>query len=362
MKKPFRILVVTLSILVAILALAAIAVFLLVDHPRQIQPAFLESPADASELRPGQEITVLSWNVQYFAGKGYVFFYDLWDGSGPDEKPSEQAIALTLEGAAALVRELDPDLILLQEIDQDSGRTYFGDQLALFRGLIGPEWRAEASAWYWRAAFVPHPRVMSKVGMKLAILSKYGISSATRHQLPRMGGDPVTRAFNFRRAVLEARLPIQGGSELAVLTTHLDAFAQGAETMALQVAKLESLLDGLSAEGVPWIASGDFNLLPPGPAYDDLPPDQSVYYQKETELARFFEKYASVPSAADMAGPERAAWYTHFPNDPAVSAPDRTIDYFFFPKALRLEGARVVRDAALGLSDHLPLVARFVVP
>ena len=362
MKKLSRILAVALSVLVALVALAALAVFLMVDHPRQTQPAFLESGEGAPRLRHGQELTVLSWNVQYFAGKGYVFFYDLWDGSGPDEVPSEEAIALTLEGAAALVREIDPDIILLQEIDEDSGRTYFGDQLALFRGLIGPAWRVEASAWYWRASFVPHPRVMAKVGMKLAVLSKYEISAATRHQLPRMGGDPVTRAFNFRRAVLEARLPVEGGGELAVLTTHLDAFAQGDDTMARQVAKLENLVDGLSAEGVPWIASGDFNLLPPGRAYGDLPAEQSVYYQKETELARFFGKYGSVPPLEAMEGPDRAAWYTHFPNDPAVSAPDRTIDYFFFPKTLELKEARIIRDDALSLSDHLPMFARFVIP
>ncbi|HOX18742.1 MAG TPA: hypothetical protein PKW82_09820, partial [Spirochaetales bacterium] len=131
MKKLSRILAVALSVLVALVALAALAVFLMVDHPRQTQPAFLESGEGAPRLRHGQELTVLSWNVQYFAGKGYVFFYDLWDGSGPDEVPSEEAIALTLEGAAALVREIDPDIILLQEIDEDSGRTYFGDQLAL---------------------------------------------------------------------------------------------------------------------------------------------------------------------------------------------------------------------------------------
>jgi endonuclease/exonuclease/phosphatase family metal-dependent hydrolase len=113
---------------------------------------------------------------------------------------------------------------------------------------------------------------------------------------------------------------------------------------------------------VPWLASGDFNLLPPGPAYDDLPASQSVYYSRVSELERFFGKYASVPSIEAMSGPARADWYTHFPNDPAVSGPDRTIDYFFFPPSLALLDARIVRGTALALSDHLPMVARFLVP
>jgi endonuclease/exonuclease/phosphatase (EEP) superfamily protein YafD len=49
---------------------------------------------------------------------------------------------------------------------------------------------------------------------------------------------------------------------------------------------------------------------------------------------------------------------TAFSNDPRVSKPDRTLDFFFHaPRLTRLDA--FVRRADTCISTHLPLVARF---
>jgi endonuclease/exonuclease/phosphatase family metal-dependent hydrolase len=304
----------------------------------------------------------MSWNVQYMAGTGYVFWYDLLDGSGPDDRPSAQDIATTLEQVAEIIADEDPDVVLLQEVDDGADRTDGEDQLAGLQELLGDAYPCEASAFYWKAAFVPHPRIMGSVGMKLSTISRYQIDEATRHQLPQMPSDPLTRQFDIRRAILEVRLPVDGGQDLVVLNTHLDAFAQGSDTMERQVALTADLLDELSAAGQPWIIGGDFNLLPPGDQYEALGPDQREYYAPQSELSVLTDRYGSVPSLEQANGPDAEDWFTHLPNDPAVDEPDRTIDYLFHSPDLELGDHDVRHGDALEVSDHLPVVATYRLP
>lgn len=348
--------------LLGLIVLLVAAVWLSTFHPPSVRAEPVSCPSDAPTLRPGQNLEVMSWNVQYMAGKGYVFWYDLFDESGPDERPSPEAITATFEQVVRVISGEAPDVILLQEIDDGASRTDREDQLERLLGMLPDDYVCSASAFYWKALFVPHPRIMGSVGMKLSTISRYRIDEATRYQLPVMPSDPLTRQFNFRRAVLEVRMPVDGGGSLVALNTHLDAFAQGTDTMQQQVALTVGLLDELTAAGNPWVIGGDLNLLPPGPQYQNLPPDQRVYYEADSELAVLTDAYPSVPSVAEANGPAAAAWYTHYPNDPAVAGPDRTIDFLFFSPLLTLGDHFVRTSDTQQISDHMPVVATYSLP
>lgn len=352
----------TAGVCAGIVAVAALALWATTYHPEAVQPERMVCAATASVLEPGQTVKVLSWNVQYMAGKQYVFFYDLFDGSGPDERPSPGEITKTFNEVARVIRSENPDIILIQEIDDGSKRTDYENQLARLLSLLPAEYSCYSDSYYWKASFVPHPRIMGKVGMKLAVISKYKIGAATRYQLELIPADPVTKQLNFKRAVLEVRFPVQGAKDFVVMTTHLDAFAQGSNTMERQVAQVRSLLDGLSAAGNPWIIGGDFNLLPPGPSYTLLPSDQRVYFNETTELSLITDRYRSVPSLSEINGPARDAWFTHFPNDPAAKNPDRAIDYLFMSDTVKIGKHYIRQKDARAISDHFPLVAEIVLP
>jgi endonuclease/exonuclease/phosphatase family metal-dependent hydrolase len=356
-KSIFKI-IVPITVLLALLLMGfSSLVWITTYHPLRVEPVPVYSRGPAPVLQAGQAVKVMTWNIQYLAGKNYVFYYDLLDGSGPDERPSAKDIAVTLDEAVRVIKEEDPDILLLQEVDCGAKRTDYRDQLADLLVRLPKEYCSYASAWYWKAAFVPHPRIMGAVGMKLAVISKYRISQALRHQLPVMPGDIFTRQFNFRRAVLEARLPVSDGSEFAALSTHLDAFAQGSSTMERQVARVKGLLDSLERQSIPWVIGGDWNLLPPGDAYGRLGPKQREYYKPKTELASFFDDYLAVPSVREADGDSAKYWFTHFPNDPDAGGPDRTIDFLFLSRRLLLGRHYVRQHDTERISDHFPVAA-----
>ena len=350
-----------LSGLLIIGGLLALLIWAITYHPADVQEEAVVCRPDAPILEPGQTLKVLTYNVQYMAGKNYVFFYDLPGNAGPDERPSAADIEATLRAVARIIQAEDPDVVLLQEVDDGAARTDTEDQLARLLALLPPDYRCHTAAFYWKADFVPHPRIMGAAGQKLAIISKYQINRATRYQLPLAPADPVTRQFSPKQAILAAGLPVAGRQDFALLTTHLEVANRGSEVMQQQVAAVAERLDALDRNGFPWLIGGDFNLLPPG-QYERLAKRQQPHFRAETELKPLVDRYPVIPAPADVTGENGAAWLTMFTNDPATAGPDRTVDYLFFSEKLSLLDGYVRQHDTLAISDHLPVIAEFRVP
>ncbi len=327
-------------------------------HPEPEQAETVYCSDDVPEW-DGRPLKVLSWNVQYMAGKSYVFFYDLVDGSGPDERPSPEEIEKTLHEVARIIKDEKPDIILLQELDDGAAKTDYRDQLADLLALL-PGSYCHASAFYMKSAFTPHPRILGSTGMKLSTISRFRIRDAVRYQLPTMPDNFIVKLFNFKRAVLEVRIP-SNSKEVAFLNTHTDAFAQGSQTMQNQVQRIHDILAGLRSEGIPFVIGGDFNLLPPHVSRKELHPSAWVYYNDESEIIPLFEDFQSGATIEELTGPNRARYFTAFPNNPAIKGPDRTIDYLFYDGLLK-NSYYVRQHDTLAISDHMPLVAEFALP
>lgn len=327
-------------------------------HPEPVETLPTPCTGAPPSLEPGQTVRVLSWNVQFMAGKGYYFFFE----GGPDVRPESADIEKTLDAVAEIITRENPDIVLLQEVDVNAKRTDYRDQVQNLLDRLPDAYPCRSSAYYWKAAFVPHPKIMGAVGMKLVTLSKYRIDAATRYRLPLIPENALRQQFNLKRAVLQTDLPIEGGGIFAVLNTHLSAFAQGTDTLERQVLVIKQIMDRLSQNGIPWIAGGDFNLLPPGPAYSRLPGEEKADYRPQSEIIPLFNAYHAVPSLDEANGDHYERWYTHFPNDPAIKKPDKTIDYIFYGNSVKLRGHHVRHADTLAISDHLPVVAEFTIP
>ena len=76
-------------------------------HPEAIQEEPVVSLSDAPLAKPGQLLKIMTWNIQYLAGKNYVFWYDLDDWSGPDVRPSPADLADTLTAAVDIINDED---------------------------------------------------------------------------------------------------------------------------------------------------------------------------------------------------------------------------------------------------------------
>lgn len=354
-----RTLMYALAIVAVLFAAISAAVWFTAYHPGEVRSEDVFRTGSPPVLKPGQRVKVLSWNVQFMAGKGYHFFFE----GGKDLRPSPEDIRNTLDAVAGIIRNEDPDIILLQEVDVGARRTDYMDQVQELLKRLPDTYLCRASTFYWKALFVPHPKIMGSVGLKLLTLSKYRIDSATRYQLPLIPENFLRQQFNLRRALLETRFPISGGGVFTVMNTHLSAFSAGTDTLELQVHEVKTILDKLSENHIAWIAGGDFNLLPPGPeAYNRLPEFEKSDYRRESEIKSLFAKYRAVPGTEEVKGAGYEKWYTHFPNGPHPGRPDKTIDYIFYSVDLALGRHYVRRNDTLDISDHLPVVAEFTLP
>ena len=323
-------------------------------------------------------LKVMSYNVQYMASKNYVFFYDV-DVDDPvrleavtnagktlASAPSEKHVRWTLDQVAELIIDQDPDIVLLQEMNgAGDSRTYYTDMTQeLLERLPADRYACQTQAPYWQAEFIFHPDILGPVDMRLVTLSKYRILEALRHQLPMPDRNFVVRPFHFQRALLESRIATHSGAPLAVINTHFEAWAAGTGVMDRQVAATKSLLQSLDRDSIPWVLGGDLNLLPP----DDNRQRGRIlaagtgFYDENPQIAALYQRYRAVPSLDDLLSDEAPAWYTHFPNDPTVGGPDRTIDYLFFSDQWSLDDAEVLHDGTLSISDHLPVIGVYSLP
>ena len=334
------------------------SVYFTTYHPDAIEDETIISLASAPQLIPGQRLKILSWNLQFLAGRpNNNFFYD----GGSDPWPSLQTVTANAKAVANIIRQEDPDIILLQELDDGAERTHFQDQLQLILSLLPADYAVHTSSFYWLADFVPHSELLGGVGMKMSIISKYRLADARRYALPPISTDDIlARQYNLKRAIQGTYLPIEGGGKLNLLNTHLSAYAQGSDTMLRQVAMVDKVLEDYAAGGEPVLIAGDFNLLPSDAAYRNLGAGSRKYYNESgTEIAPLLERYSSVPSLPETLGANRHDWFTHIANDNHSETPDKTIDYIFYTGKLALREHYVRSLDTLRISDHLPVVANF---
>ncbi len=320
----------------------------------------------------------MSYNVQYMASKNYVFFYDI-NIDDPERvaavknankriasRPSREHVLWTLDKVAELIREEDPDVVLLQEVNGgDDSRTHYIDHtLELLNRLPGKLFPCRSEAPYWKAEFVFHPEVLGPVNMQLVTLSKYRIEKSVRHQLPRKANNFLVAPFDFQRALLESHIATDRDQSIALINTHYEAWAAGTGIMEKQVARTEALLQSLDSANIPWVLGGDLNLLPP----DDNRQRQRIlaartgYYDENPQIKPLYDKYRGIPSLQHLTSGDPRAWYTHFPNDPTATGPDRTIDYHFYSQQWSLDDAYIVQEKALHISDHLPVIGVYSLP
>lgn len=312
-----------------------------------------------ASLAPGQPLKVMTWNVQYLAGKRYVFWYD--EARGDDTRPTEEDLAFNLDEVARVIRAEQPDIVLLQELDKGAKASDYQDQLALLRERLADLYPCAVQAYQWKAEFVPDTHIAGSVGRTLATLSRYPIQRAQRVQLPLESDNVLSRLLEPQRAVLVSYLPMPEGGQLAVLNTQLARHEAGSDLQLRQVQALEKLVDQFERQGTPWLLGGDFNLLPLG-QHRRLKPQQQPLYSADSELHVLWDKYPMIPSNAEATGADREAWLTHFPNDPRLEGPDRTLDYLFHSPKLRRVEAEVLQQDTLEISDHLPVSARLLLP
>ncbi len=214
--------------------------------------------AGAAKLPADGTLTVLCWNIGYGGLGQYSDFF--MDGGKSARSADKMQVSDYLAGIYSTIYNTDgrPDLILLQEVDVDSSRTYGIDETALLTADNA------AFALNYSCPFVPLPfPPMGKVNSGLFTTTDYAVDSAERIQLPCPFSWPL-RIANLKRCLLVSYLPIEGSDrQLVLVNLHLEAYDEGEGTIA-QTNQLRDFILSEYEKGNYVIAGGDFNQVFPG--------------------------------------------------------------------------------------------------
>lgn len=329
-------------------ALAAVtALFLLVSYITEYRPRATEE-LYVSPLPPPpvpDTLTIVTWNIGYGGlGDNMDFFYD----GGRRVRDSKERSAVNLREIISVLDSLDADMILLQEVDITSRRSYRTDQrLATARALEGYR---DYFALNYRAFFVPIPvrNPIGKVKSGMLLLTKYEPVDVTRYDYPSRFGWPE-RMFNLKRGLLSARFTTSRGDTLMINNTHSTAYDAG-QMRGREAEFLGALLLGASSKGTKSITGGDWNQYPPeyAPAAEEL---ANEYFKPLPVERRYFDGFAdfvydgSTPSARFLDKPyERGDTAT-------------VIDFFLVSRGLRVLSIETL-DLGFRASDHNPVVMK----
>lgn len=322
-------------------------------RPAPIEAVPVSAEPDLPALPRDRAFTLVSWNIQFAGSRSHRFFYD---GGRAVSVPTPEVLDNCRKIAGAL-DVLGADVALLQEVDRGAHRTGGVDQLAEL--VAHGAWPAWASTPYYQSRYVPVPRhePLGRMSLHLATLSRFRLARARRLALSPMREGWLRQQFNLRRAALETGMPIEGGGELVTLNAHLSAFSRGDGTLSRQLAECEEAATAALRAGHRVILAGDFNALPPGDDPSRLP-DPGEYAEKISPITPLLAHWSS-PCTADAYALDPQRYRSYVPW--GSNEPDRVLDWLLHGVGVIVEDYRIDRRF-VGLSDHLPLVARIRLP
>jgi endonuclease/exonuclease/phosphatase family metal-dependent hydrolase len=244
------------------------------------------------------------------------------------------------------LEENPAEVIAFQEIDYDSRRSYYIDQLQTIAVKAGYPYGAKAVNWDKRYVHFPYwpPSVhFGKTISGQAVLSRYPILDTERIVLQKRGDTPFYyNTFYLDRLIQVVKNKIAAHT-LVVLNVHLEAWEQKTrENQAKRVLDIYRYYK----DKYPVLVVGDFNALPPAALQKKNFADESNSDFTQDKTIEIILSEKSLKTAFP------GSTFT-FPAD----KPTRKLDYIFYEhEKMNLLDTRVVY---IDSSDHLPLVMQF---
>lgn len=201
-----------------------------------------------------EKIRVLSFNIGYAnLGEESDFFMD----GGKNVRNGDRELVLkNMEGILEIIEDADADILLVQEADVDSTRSFGINSFQKIKESYGGSCAYAAN---YICDFVPFPwPPIGKVHSGIMTSSVLEMTAAQRIALPCPFSWPVSAA-NLKRCLLVTYTDIEGtDKQLVTVNLHLEAYDDGEGKIA-QTKMLWEVLESEYAKGNYVIAGGDFN-------------------------------------------------------------------------------------------------------
>lgn len=272
--KMFRkILLLPAAILVLASAGYAAYVFLTYNRIPDRQTLSVEGGAEQAAER-GREYTIVSYNVGFGAyTPDFTFFMD---GGKESRARSKESVLECVRGCADTALSYDPDLVLFQEVDTDSTRSFHVDERALIREMFDAEGSFDSVfAQNYHSAYLLAPITKPHGASNSGLLTQSGlnITESLRRSLPVASG--IKKILDLDRCYSISRIPVDDGRDLVLFNAHLSAYGTDAEQGNAQ---LEMLFGDMRTEyqkGNYVVCGGDFN--------HDFTADSRLYFNPGTD-------------------------------------------------------------------------------
>ena len=200
---------------------------------------------------------VASANIGFGAySADYSFFMD---GGKESRARSADAVRENVTGEAALLAQLAPELLLLQEVDTDGTRSHHVDETAyIVRAMAGCE-VDEVFAQNYDSPYLLYPLTAPHGANRSGILtlSRFPVSSAVRRELPVESG--LMKLLDLDRCYSVSRIPTANGRELVLYNLHLSAYTSDGTIATEQLGLLCADMLAEYEAGNYCVAGGDFN-------------------------------------------------------------------------------------------------------
>ena len=242
-----------LIFLLLIISLLLIILTLVEYKPEDRENIHTIGDASKEALNMDEEYSITSFNIGYGGlGETEDFFMD----GGKTIRPESKAIIENnIKNIKEKIIDLNSDFVLIQEVDEDSKRSYGMDQVKelLLEDMEG------SFAYNYRAKYVPFPfPPIGKVNSGILTMGKYRIKDSERLSLPNPFSWPV-RTVNLKRAIQITRYPIENKeNDFVLINFHLEAFDSG-EGKIEQTKLLSKIIVEEYEKGNYVIAGGDWN-------------------------------------------------------------------------------------------------------
>jgi endonuclease/exonuclease/phosphatase family metal-dependent hydrolase len=256
MKRVLKLLLILLLLILA--AAAGLVIWLSATEfrPRSIEQVEVSGGSEFKELKLGEELELLCWNIGYGGlGKESDFFMD---GGSMVTPPSQDTVRKNLEGIRETIANTPADIWLFQEVDVKSARSGYQNQFPI---LLNSVQGLGALAYNYDCPFVPIPlppigQVESGIATVTGSLKTIG--TPQRISLPCPFSWPV-RTANIKRCLLVTRVQLEDSEqELVLVNLHLEAYESGEGRIA-QTRQLMEVMQAEYEKGNYVLCAGDFN-------------------------------------------------------------------------------------------------------
>ncbi len=308
--------------------------------------------ASTDALTTGTPYCAITYNVGFGAYvPNYSFFMD---GGESSRAESASSCTAALVGAASYVSTQNPTIVLFQELDLNSDRSYHQDQYQQVHSVMTNYYSDFAVNYDSAYLFYPFSKPIGASRSGIATFSEYPISSALRRSLPMP--DDLSKLAELDRCYTISRTKVTNGHDLVIYNVHLIAYSSSGTVRQQQIDALMKDISSEIAQGNYVICGGDFN--------SELRASEASL---EASWAQPFPR-SSIPDGAHMAidlldtssldalvNSNRDAGQPYTPGKTATYM----LDGFIISDTIEMTGYQTL-DNGFAYSDHMPVRLDFI--